>query len=187
MIEFVVAPLALVLAVATAGWLSLFLLLVVLTILTAFAANERADVVALLLVIAALVSWFFGEPNLPSYVWNNPGDAFGYVGLWLALGAGWALYRWDRVVVTKVKEWTIFKASLTAENRSQPEYLEARKQKYIPAATDHKGEITNWIALWPFDAFWYFLDELLLNLFTNIFNMLRGTFDRIAAWRFKDV
>lgn len=53
--------------------------------------------------------------------------------------------------------------------------------------TTDKSRITTWLALWPFSMLGSFLNDFLLSLWENIYEMFSGVFRRISDAVFSDI
>lgn len=68
-----------------------------------------------------------------------------------------------------------------------PVVFDKGTRKFRVPASEHKGQITTWLALWPFSIVGTILDDLLVRLWETIYNFLRSSFQRVSDAVFADI
>jgi len=56
-----------------------------------------------------------------------------------------------------------------------------------PRPNENKRKILTWMMYWPWSAIWTILDEPVKKAFKEIFNQIRGLYEKISSSAFKDI
>lgn len=144
----------------------------------------------LALAIYFAVAFFAFGTNPIVWIGDHPGAALVASGAYLAAGALWSLFKWDRRMASPYIQDAIkdarkkydemvnfsgerdFYSSVYFPNRAQP--------------SSNKERITTWIALWPFSLAGYFIGEILLRFFERIYDVLSGLYVSITKRHIPD-
>lgn len=105
----------------------------------------------------------------------------------LYLDASGAILR-DKIARDQRQAWKDKALTLAhhVEDLSNLKYDVATGKFDLPLR-DYKGRITTWMAFWPFSLVWTLVDDLVIRLWENLYEMLTGTFRRIFESVFRDV
>jgi hypothetical protein len=172
---------ALLLSLAFWPWVLLALFLIA----CGFSALYQSTTVAgVALVIYGICAWMFFDVNPLMWVYENPGTTILVGVAYCALGVLWSLYRWrDRMLQPVLQEKMLaakdqWLASTSA--RSDEKYTSSL---YFPSAampSRNRDLIVSWISLWPFSMFLFIFDDLLGCLFSRLYEMIAGTYQKIT-------
>lgn len=136
--------------------------------------------------------------------------AAGCLAGYAALGVAWATVKWvmfTRGQSIKLQAWlrenphfqewkantppdapqTYFK---TFEYRTLPlphVHYDVKAKTFSVLASKHRGRITKWISLWPLNIVYTLIEDLLLELWARLYDLVAGTFQRISDRMFADV
>ena len=156
-------------------------------------ASETFTVAYVAFVIYLIAFAIFGSANPFTFVWHNPGQAFGFFIGYFVLGAMYSIAKyWSYVtkvvnIVKDIKKNFIIDNNLTISVLDEiPEDYQSKWKTYRYnrlnhtdrdrvdnlRATQQKALIMNWIAFWPFSAVGLFVAEPLKHLVTSIYEHL---------------
>lgn len=148
--------------VFAAGTVAFYILMLVFAVITSCAAGSEKKAAAFWTLVfgAAALQFLCGVPII-TWTLHNPFTLIIYLAFYLAIGAAYSILKWVSYVYQKrdeVKE----KGYWLSGSR----YRESRVTG-PPQVSDHKAQITGWIAYWPFNG---------------AFTVLNDPIRRIAHW-----
>jgi hypothetical protein len=116
---------------------------------------------------------WFGFMSLYPVAWTiaHPWMALGVFAAYLLLGAVWSLCKWYLVERERVSEARARWAAADS-NRSWAEYSAREKTR----VTSYSGDIMAWIAFWPVNLLWTFIDDPI----RRIYRQLQTAYQRIT-------
>lgn len=127
-----------------------------------------------------------------------------------ALGVAWATVKWvmfTRGQSTKLQAWlwenphfqewkantpldapqTHLKTFVYKTPPPEHVYYDVKTRTFSVVASKHRGRITKWISLWPLNVVYTLIEDLLLELWARLYDLVAGTFQRISDRMFADV
>jgi hypothetical protein len=189
-------------AVSLWGWLLIFLAIAIMTVLV---ESDRGTVAtfATIAMLSSLI--YFTHFNLYSAVLYHPGHWIAWIAGWFLIGTLWGMFKWyldvhkalgryqeARAEFLREKGTSTLTPALAAElserlGRSYYPYESMRISPTPPRARDHKGDIIRWMTYWPFSMIGFVLRDFVRRTWNHIFTWLVKTYDRIAAYVYRDV
>lgn len=151
---------------------------------------------AFLVAVGVLV--LFSDTPLVALTLSNPKYAVAFVLCYLTIGTGWGIAHWYWYCLERLDAYNDTKrkwlesrgvSEMNADLKSKwAEFVktENRYKKFKPEAWQCKGMIMGWMAFWPWDMTWFFIDDFVRGIFVRIYNAIAQTLDSIAARVFKD-
>lgn len=156
----------LLLALTIWNLISIILFIAVIVVLSEF---DRPFSAALTVIAVAIALWYFYGFNPIDWMWNNPGTTVGSVISYLLIGGGWSVYKWDRFVAERKKEYDEYKP-----DPARPNDVRYHEKAYgRPDAFDYKHKFTTWIMWW-----WA---SMIVYLFDDLFTEIRDAMMRILS------
>lgn len=136
-------------------------------------------------VYTVFMAWAFGI-NAYSWAYENPIRLFLYFGGYVFVGVMWSMFKWDRRMASEAVQDAIKdgKANHTRKAIMEP----FRESSYFPKEampSRNKERITSWISLWPFSVTGYFIGEIILRFFSNLYNLISGLYENITERHIK--
>ena len=134
------------------------------------------------LVVFSGIAWFFYEAGPVALVIEQPWNLFAIVGVYGAVGALWSLFKWRNWMVRDIVQDALktAKDNYLKEGDTFISFINSNYFPDISRASMSKDRIVSWISLWPFSAFLYVFDDLILRFFTRIYDLFSGIYDRIT-------
>lgn len=185
-----------------AGSIWLWLVLVAAAILiTVLVEAEVGGAATVALVATVLVTDFFFKVDFLAGIKLHPWALAGWTGVYFAAGAAWGLFKWYVFVHKALAAYREVKAAFLKEagateltpalayKLAQKVGLYSRRSvsSTPPAASNYKGDIIRWMSYWPFSILGTLLNDVVRKAWTNIYNFMAQTYDRIAAHVFRGV
>jgi hypothetical protein len=92
-----------------------------------------------------------------------------YVGIYLAVGMGYSIIRWDRYVA----KWYV-------ENyNNEEDRVKERRYGSRPTVGTSKNRIVHWMAYWPWSGLWWLLSDFLTEVFSFLYRRLGRVYEMI--------
>lgn len=66
-------------------------------------------------------------------------------------------------------------------------YVSKRALKIIPYAWEYKSTIILWMSYWPWSAFWWLMEDFIINIFRSLQRRLSNLMDRVSKWVFQNL
>ncbi|QIG71339.1 hypothetical protein EVB32_218 [Rhizobium phage RHph_TM39] len=156
---------------------------------------------------------YFTDLKPWTYVYENPWYFLLYVVIYIVAGIIWSHVKWV-LYLREIKNYhpTSIKEAeahaLVVEKRNEdyrkthPNYVEStvdvnekaieyttkkfRLRSLPPKASEKKTRITSWLMYWPISMFWTVVDKFVVNLFNNLFELIRASYQRVSDKMFAD-
>jgi hypothetical protein len=178
----------------------ILLVLVALAVLETILLEMEHFGRATLLVLGTAVAVQFLTPFDPwhfflSHVVLTLEYAAAYI---FVVGVLWSFFRWWRHLAnwrfgykevrnTWLKRNNLaLDAKLTDEQRDRMLSVIGYNYRTVPTASANKARITAWMIFWPFSMIGWALNEPVKRIANWLFNVFKGTYQRIADYMFKD-
>jgi len=160
-----------------------------------------------------VISAAAGDFNIITWVTANPLVGAGILGLYIAIGAAWAIFKWSLYVSDKRHELDDYTEKWLAdrgiEDKKVPDNLKAeftktllnnqtysynvghgsatvRKIRLNPVWRENKARATKWACMWPLSAFLTVFKDFFRVMFRSIMDRLGKIADSISTKKFKD-
>lgn len=148
--------------------------------------------------------------DIPNLVYENPSITIYLAIGYLFLGVCWATFKWYLYCLDKAAEYkeakdTLYKYWLNneigqnaandwTEEQKQvqwKEYLKSKAHKFnygdiVPKISNSKHKLFIWVGYWPVSIVWTFLSDFITRTIQKIYDYLKGFWQRIAEYVFKD-
>lgn len=138
----------------------------------------------------ALLCFLAGPFVTVALIYTNLWGVVSFICLYLILGAGWALFRWQ-LFLPKLREDLQERMKRNDHFNNNMWSLAADGKTIIPNLSYHTERITCWIAYWPWSVFNFILSDALVALFKGVFRLVResleGLFNALSAHAFKGI
>ena len=185
----------------------LIALLLVDVLVISFCANHEKPFWGLFgFLTAGVVAHFLGYPVLV-FLKEHLSDIPLWFGAYVLLGIPWAFSKWWMFALrarTRLKEWMVAhpapvddgkftademerKVAMYRSGVPRPVVYNPKTGKFSLDASEHKGRITTWLALWPFSIVGTILDDFLVRLWENLYEALSTSFQRVSDSVFSDI
>lgn len=183
--------------------------------LMALSINRKdfAAICSLIVYIAVLT--VLGNMHPFSFIANNWLFCLIALGAYVAVGIVWGFVKWF-FFLRKYKEYVDHSFNQFVESKNIPaEEIKSEKTKssfshyfanyqrhsrlsefktdwdssilrVVPRASDYSSRISNWMMFWPISIIWSILDDLLINMWREIYNFFSGIHDKMVHAQFKD-
>lgn len=186
-------------------WLLIAAEIVVLLALTEY---EKPVWSLVSLVAVGLLLKFFGGYSVVDLVLSYPMETVASVFGYFLLGTLWAVAKWYFFVRTKrevylaAKEAYLKKPETRVNRELGKEPVETEtsweesyargmclnsKKGIAPLARDHKVRILQWMAYWPWSAFWTLVNDAVKRTYKTIYENIHKLLQGISDNAFKDV
>jgi len=154
----------------------------VICVVSAAMDSLIAPIIAL--IVYGIISFIFFDVNLLAPFIQSPIHMLLTVVLYALIGAAWSTFKWRGHMKSDSVQSQIT-SSRKHYDKDHPEggregFIESSYFPESATAGSHKHRLTSWIALWPFSAFLYVFEDLILNFFTKIYEALAGIYRRIT-------
>ncbi|QIG77818.1 hypothetical protein EVB64_231 [Rhizobium phage RHph_TM61] len=175
--------------------------------------NELPIPAFIVFIVGLTALQYYTDLKAWTYVYENPWYFLLYVVIYIIAGIVWSHAKWvlylqeiKRYHPTSIKEAEAH--ALVVEKRNEeyrsthPEYKcqsvdvnkEAieyttkrfRLKSLPPKASEKKVAITSWLMYWPISALWTVVDNFVLNLFNNLFELIRASYQQVSDRIFAD-
>jgi hypothetical protein len=162
---------------------SFFGTLVLLAILAALLHHDYLGwaVFITVLLVGGLV--YAVEVNPFLWVWNNPLTTLTYAVLYLGIGIGWSIFKWDKYTKKRAEtveaKWTV---SSEREKTTYRKYFDNN----MPIALNCKWMITGWVAYWPASGLAYIFCDLMADLVEWIIKRFGRIYARITERHYRE-
>lgn len=185
------------------GAMSWWFLIVIEIGIMFYCVHVREALVGLIgFVIFILITSTIGDFALWSYIVEEPWRLLGVVSLFVGAGVIWSFFKWDRwrsALAARVTE-QIAVADKDIIEYEGSEHKEdwgtnpRNERKSIVSsyesnklARNNKSMICTWILYWPCSVVWTFLQDIILEGIENLFELLKGVYDKIGERHDKKV
>jgi hypothetical protein len=128
----------------------------------------------LLMAGTALVAWLGAEVNAFLWVWENLAAVVKFSMVYFFIGAIWSFVKWYFYLI-KVRDHHVKYEVDKSPERPKSSF-----------AKNNKARLMGWVAHWPFSAIGFFLGDMLRKVVEGIFNVLKGAYERVGDYVFKD-
>jgi hypothetical protein len=151
----------------------------------------------LMLGVAAAVQ-FLGIVDLWHGLLGHPVLVLEYALAYAGLGVVWSFFRWWRHLAhwrfdyQQVRDTWLkrngFKSAADLSGEQLEKMLSSIGYNYrtVPTASSNKARITAWMVFWPLSVIGWALNEPVKRAANALFNLFKGTYQRIADYMFKD-
>ncbi len=156
-------------------------------------------------VLCVLLIFQFATSFKPlTYMWNHPLWSAIYVAGYFAIGIGWSFLKWllfSRKQNRKVEK--VRKEFLRIEGIPGDEVPEDKLLKWEEfysrdyrrksladcrvRASEYKAMLVGWVGLWPISFVWTIINDPIVKLLNNIYELLQHSYQRISDYVFADV
>lgn len=135
------------------------------------------------------------------WVWNNPITTLTYAVLYLGIGIGWSIFKWDKHTKKRAEALeTSWKSRNTVRSRlssthvarelGEEEQPELTYREYfdthMPIALNCKWMITGWVAYWPASGLAYIFCDLMADLVEWIIKRFGRIYARITERHYRE-
>ena len=138
-------------------------------VLIACAENQRGYVGLLSTAVFFGLLYVMTQFSVLNYIYTHPISILMYIGIYLVIGMGYSILRWDRYVAKWYAEYYNDQDARTKEQR-----YERR-----PTASTSKNRIIHWMAYWPWSGLWWLLSDFLTEVFSFLYRRLGGVYEMI--------
>ncbi len=104
--------------------------------------------------------------NLGNQFLDNPWYFIGMFFAYIVIGIIWSYIKW----FIYLKDFIAYKVEFSLSVYESEISIKG-----------NSGKIIYWMMYWPFSLVWTFIDQPVKKMFTRIFNMLKKTYEKIAA------
>lgn len=129
--------------------------------------------------------------DILSMIKANPLVILTFLSLYLVLGVLWGIIKWWFFVKKKLREYKQLKIDYINNKRGNEEdFFEwNRPENYKPKISKNKERWLNWVICWPVSIVIYLLGDLLVDLFTNLYEMFANLLQSISdkVWKEFDI
>lgn len=145
----------------------------------------------ILFILWPLAMWVFSGFQYVVYVdiWQNPIPFFFGVLAYLVIGIGWSVFKWWTYLNTEEvkKKALVYLASKQKRNPhdnpdpyTKQSLLTDRYSPLSPLEATNYSRLMRWLAWWPISVLSTLFRELVVKLFENIFNWVKGIYVNIS-------
>lgn len=171
-------------------------------VMTAFIVHERDVKAALTLVVVLAALALFGDFNALAWIRAHAVGFCVGLGVYLAFGTVFAVFKWWRFVGRLRDTYDEAKArylqthglagpGIPVEYRGDwrnhvRQYVRDLRGDFPPQARSYKGKIVSWMTYWPWNLLWTLINDPIRRLFKAIFQMIQGILQGISDRAFQD-
>ncbi len=145
-----------------------------------FVANEKNLHATVSVLGFALLTHFGFHIDLFNYVKENWFNVLLYSVVYVAAGLVWSFPKWFFFLRNMRDKYL----ELKKQNKSES-YILSDLGVIPPLASQHKTKIIGWISYWPISIVWTLLDDFITKIFTEIFNLFSGLYQKMSDSVFK--
>lgn len=114
------------------------------------------------------------------------------VGIYIVVGVVWSFAKWFLYLLKFRSEFRAVAESFKSRNGlslSEPipsdkmddfGYYSKHKYDRRPMAADHKSRIVAWMSFWPCSIIGYIFNDPIRKIFSGLFNLLRGSYQKMS-------
>ena len=171
-------------------------------VMTAFIVHEKDVKAALTLIVVLAALALFGDFNALAWVRAHAVGFCVGLGVYLAVGTVFAVFKWWRFVGRLRDKYDEAKAqylqsrglsgpNIPVEHRERwrnhvRQYVSDLRGQFPPQAREYKGKIVSWMTYWPWNLLWTLINDPIRRLFKAIFQAIQGTLQGISDRAFQD-
>ncbi|MEQ8308027.1 MAG: hypothetical protein RIA09_15835 [Hoeflea sp.] len=149
------------------------------------AYQESIQIAILATIISGLVAWLAFDANIFTGIAEKPFTVLFYAVLYLAIGAGWSIWKWYRRISSpKAKKHLRLVKETYLRDRKPGEDPDGWTDSYMLDSAykpgRNKDKISSWIVLWPLSVLMYFFGTFLSDVIGRIYDSLAGIYNRLT-------
>ncbi len=163
-----------------------------------FVETERYGRATLLFLATGVALQFLCKVPIWQFVRDHYGLALAYLGCYILAGLVWSFFKWYLYLLNFRNEYVALRdkfckrknipvdSDLSEQQRADLLASIGYNYQKVPSAGENKARITGWMIFWVFSAIGWLLNDPFRRLANFVFNLFKGTFQRIADRMFRN-